>query len=80
MLGYLISPKWGAFMYNIAHHLGLGIGFFIYGYFYMNTTCLAIAGVILAHSAFDRILGYGLKYNRDFHETHLGKIGKNKSN
>ena len=40
-------------------------------------TELEIAGIILlAHSAFDRMLGYGLKYSDSFKNSHLGKIGK----
>ena len=36
-----------------------------------------LAGLILfGHAAWDRLLGYGLKYNDSFHKTHLGWIGK----
>jgi hypothetical protein len=31
---------------------------------------------LLGHSSFDRVLGYGLKYDDDFKHTHLGWIGK----
>jgi hypothetical protein len=38
---------------------------------------LALAGVImLGHSSFDRVLGYGLKYGDSFRHTHLGWIGR----
>jgi Domain of unknown function (DUF4260) len=33
--------------------------------------------IILGHSSFDRILGYGLKYSDAFQHTHLGMIGRN---
>lgn len=31
--------------------------------------------VLLGHSAFDRLLGYGLKYGTGFGNTHLGRVG-----
>ncbi|MFN3665935.1 MAG: DUF4260 family protein, partial [Sediminibacterium sp.] len=34
--------------------------------------------VLLAHSTFDRVAGYGLKYFDSFDHTHLGWIGKSK--
>jgi hypothetical protein len=38
---------------------------------------LLLAGtVLLFHSAFDRALGYGLKYVSGFQHTHLGQIGR----
>jgi hypothetical protein len=33
----------------------------------------------MAHVGFDRFLGYGLKYASNFHDTHLGKIGRGRS-
>ncbi len=38
-----------------------------------------IASIQLGHSAMDRVFGYGLKYTTGFQDTHLGKIGKAKS-
>lgn len=75
MLGYVFNAKIGAVCYNIFHHKGLAILFFLAGFYVENTT-LQLAGIILfAHSAFDRMLGYGLKYERGFKYTHLGEIG-----
>jgi hypothetical protein len=31
---------------------------------------------MFSHAAFDRMLGYGLKYEQGFRHTHLGTIGK----
>lgn len=76
MLGYLANPRIGAIIYNIFHHKLLGIGLFIIGIWF-SLSALALAGVILfGHAAMDRIFGYGLKYNDNFHHTHLGWIGK----
>nr|WP_227009131.1 DUF4260 family protein [Christiangramia fulva] len=36
-----------------------------------------MAGIILfARSSFDRMPGYGLKYEKGYKFTHLGEIGK----
>lgn len=78
MVGYLRNPKTGAFIYNIVHHKATGIILFILGLMTSNQL-LILSGIILfSHSSMDRSLGYGLKYNESFNNTHLGKIGKNK--
>ncbi len=79
MLGYLVNTKTGAFCYNLFHHFGTGILCFLLGK-YLGITEVEVAGIILfSHSAFDRILGYGLKFTNGFGNTHLGKIGKENS-
>lgn len=76
MIGYLRSPKIGAYCYNLFHHKLVAIILLILGYA-LNTPVLALMGLILfGHSAMDRMLGYGLKYQDDFKHTHLGWIGK----
>jgi len=76
MIGYIISTKAGAALYNFFHHKGLGILVGITGLL-MNNQEMMFAGIILfGHSAMDRLFGYGLKYNDDFKHTHLGSIGK----
>ncbi|SDR80209.1 DUF4260 domain-containing protein [Christiangramia echinicola] len=75
MLGYLVNTKVGAIFYNIFHHKGLAIVIGLIGY-YLKLQELEVAGIILfAHSSFDRLLGYGLKYEKGFKFTHLGEIG-----
>ncbi|MDN3595479.1 DUF4260 domain-containing protein [Zunongwangia endophytica] len=75
MIGYIFSKKMGAFLYNLFHHQGLAILFWLVG-FHLQLEVLQLIGVILfSHSAFDRILGYGLKYEKGFKFTHLGEIG-----
>ncbi|QQR86884.1 MAG: DUF4260 domain-containing protein [Flavobacteriales bacterium] len=90
MLGYLVSPRVGAFSYNLLHHKGVAIAFLlialpqIFGVWHpiswwMNELDLFIAGIILyGHASMDRIFGYGLKFGDNFHHTHLGWIGKMK--
>ena len=76
MVGYVFGNKIGAFSYNLFHHRGIAIIIYLIGiYFHQNE--IQLAGVILfAHSSFDRMLGYGLKYEKGFKYTHLGLIGK----
>jgi len=75
MIGYLLGPKVGAWTYNLAHHKGLAVILFVLGA-YLQWPELQFAGlIILGHSSFDRMLGYGLKYTDSFHHTHLGRIG-----
>ncbi|WP_026956778.1 DUF4260 domain-containing protein [Algoriphagus vanfongensis] len=76
MLGYLIHEKAGAWTYNLLHHRGLAIVLYFSGYF-LESIPLTLAGIILfSHAAFDRIFGYGLKYEKGFHFTHLGNLKK----
>ena len=41
-----------------------------------HDTMLLVGILLFAHSCFDRVWGYGLKYTDSFQHTHLGKIGK----
>lgn len=76
MIGYAFGNKVGAILYNFFHHQLLGIGIYILG-FYGENQWMELMGIILfAHSAMDRIFGYGLKYYSGFRDTHLGRIGK----
>lgn len=76
MLGYLFNNKSGAFLYNVFHHRGIAILIFIIGIYFSNSE-LQLSGIILfTHSSMDRMLGYGLKYEKGFKYTHLGEIGK----
>jgi hypothetical protein len=75
MLGYLVSPKVGAFTYNLLHHQGVALLTAVIGGVFGSEVVVFIGLLLLAHSAFDRIFGYGLKYATDFKDTHLGRIG-----
>lgn len=74
MLGYLAGPRAGAFSYNLAHHKALALAVGAAGW-WLASVPLAVAGaVLLFHSAFDRVMGYGLKYATGFRDTHLGHL------
>lgn len=76
MVGYLINPQIGAWLYNFFHHKLLAIIVFVLGHYTDNQTLILSGTILFAHSAMDRIFGYGLKYEDAFTNTHLGKIGK----
>jgi len=76
MLGYAVNPRVGAITYNIVHHKGIAILFYLIGFFLFNMELQFTGIVLFGHSAMDRILGYGLKYTDQFQHTHLGWIGK----
>ncbi|GAA4494865.1 DUF4260 domain-containing protein [Hymenobacter ginsengisoli] len=74
MLGYLAGPRVGAASYNLAHHKALAIA--VAGWVLGQPVLVLVGTVLLFHSAFDRLLGYGLKYSTGFQDTHLGRVGK----
>jgi ABC-type nitrate/sulfonate/bicarbonate transport system permease component len=78
MLGYLAGTKVGAFTYNLFHHKGVAIIVAAIGLYLANNIIIAIGILLFAHSSFDRMFGYGLKYPDSFQHTHLGMIGKKK--
>ena len=71
MLGYLVNTKIGAYIYNLAHHRAVGIIVIGVGLLLASNVCIAIGILLFAHSSFDRMLGFGLKYNDSFKHTHL---------
>lgn len=78
MLGYLYGNKTGATIYNLWHHKGIALAIGIAG-IYLNDEILQLTGIILfSHASFDRMFGYGLKYEKGFKFTHLGEIGEEK--
>lgn len=74
--GYLAGPKIGAWAYNAMHSTILPLGLLTVGFGFAPPLVLSLALIWLAHIGFDRVLGYGLKYERGFGFTHLGRIGK----
>ena len=79
LLGYLFSPKIGAFTYNCTHSIIGPTILLLLSVLVTNDTALYVSMIWFAHIGFDRALGYGLKYGSDFHKTHLGKIGSRSS-
>lgn len=74
MLGYVFGNKIGAFSYNLLHHKGIAIGCYLLGVYLVNEPLQCAGSILFAHAAFDRIMGYGLKYDTGFKVTHLGNL------
>ncbi len=74
ILGYLAGPRVGAFCYNVAHHKALALAVGVAGWYLTSNVVLLAGTVLLFHSAFDRLMGYGLKYATGFRDTHVGVL------
>ena len=74
MLGYLMNVRAGAAFYNLVHTLTVPLALLFVSYLQHWTLATSIALIWTAHIAFDRLLGYGLKYPTFFKDTHLQHI------
>jgi Domain of unknown function (DUF4260) len=74
MVGYLLNPRLGATLYNLAHTLSLPLALLLTAYLLHWRLAPAIALIWIAHIAVDRLLGFGLKYPAAFKDTHLQHI------
>ena len=74
MLGYLANPRLGAAIYNLGHFLVVPLALLAAGYTTRRPQLMAIGLIWLSHIAFDRMLGYGLKYPAQFKDTHLQHV------
>jgi hypothetical protein len=78
MLGYLLGSRAGAILYNLFHHRAIAAVVAVTGLYLQMDVLTAVGLLLFAHSSFDRMLGYGLKFSDDFKHTSLGWIGKGK--
>lgn len=76
MLGYLAGPRVGAAAYNLTHALLAPLVLAAFGLWAGSVTVVAVALVWVAHIGIDRALGYGLKHQTGFGDTHLGRVGR----
>ncbi len=74
MIGYAVGPAVGAATYNVAHHQGVAVTVCLLGALLASEPVLLAGTVLFGHSAFDRVLGYGLKYPDAFKHTHFDGI------
>jgi hypothetical protein len=72
MLGYLAGNKIGAICYNAVHIYAVPLVIGCFGLANGSSVLQAVALVWIAHIAWDRMLGFGLKTPRGFKFTHLG--------
>jgi hypothetical protein len=77
MLGYLRGPVVGARLYNLAHTYATPA--LVAAVSLASGWSLSWATLWAAHIGFDRMLGYGLKYETAFTDTHLGTIGRSRA-
>lgn len=75
LLAYLRGPRVGAQAYNAAHSLLGPIAVAVAGLVAAQAVLLSIALIWAAHIGMDRMLGFGLKYEAGFSDTHLGRVG-----
>lgn len=79
MIGYFISNKVGAIIYNTVHSFFIPAALLVIYVFTNENILLFVALLWLFHIFVDRTFGYGLKYPKGFRYTHLGTIGRVKS-
>lgn len=75
MVGYAKSSRTGAALYNLAHSYPAPAVLGVLASVAEQPLWQGVALVWFAHIGMDRALGYGLKYDTDFRDTHLGRIG-----
>lgn len=74
MAGHMTGAKWGASFYNLAHTYILPV-FLLAVYWFTGGVWFLWLGLIwLAQIGFDRLLGFGLKYETAFKDTHLQRV------
>jgi hypothetical protein len=78
MLGYLGGPRAGAWCYNAVHSWIAPAVLWLAAMAGDWPFMAQIAIILAAHIAIDRALGYGLKHESGFKDTHLGRIGKSR--
>jgi hypothetical protein len=74
MVGYVAHPRLGAASYNLGHFLLMPLLLSAAGWWTGRPLWCALAAIWFSHIAFDRMLGYGLKYPGEFKVTHLQHI------
>ncbi len=73
-LGYLAGAKVGVATYNLFHTYVLPSALAAYGLLWNNPVAVSLALIWFAHIGMDRLVGYGLKYESGFKDTHLGRV------
>ena len=74
MVGYFVDKTRGAYIYNVGHTYLLPSILFLYSLSTSQETLIMLAIIWCAHIAIDRTLGFGLKYESDFKDTHMQKV------
>jgi len=70
MVGYVAKPRIGVPLYNIGHPYAVPVALGAFGYALAASLGVALALIWAAHIGMDRALGYGLKRQSGFWDTH----------
>lgn len=73
MLAYLAGPRVGSLGYNLVHTYTAPLALAGIGVRAGVELAILVAAVWAAHIGADRLLGYGLKYETGFRDTHLSR-------
>jgi hypothetical protein len=76
MVGYLVGPRPGALIYNLAHNWAAGVAVLALAWWLGSPAIGLVGAILVAHTGMDRAAGYGLKYPTAFADTHLGRLGR----
>ena len=79
MMGYFRDTSVGAFCYNVGHSYFLPSLVVLFGWEWHHILPIAVGVIWIGHIGMDRLLGYGLKYDDSFKNTHLGNLAKKQS-
>ena len=71
MIGYLGGPRVGSLSYNIVHTYTLPIALGSLGFRADIRVTILLAPIWAGHIGADRLVGYGLKFESGFTNTHL---------
>lgn len=71
MVGYLAGPRIGSHVYNTAHTYSLPVALAAGGLWVDARLPVLVALVWVGHIGMDRFVGYGLKFDSGFKDTHL---------
>ena len=74
MVGYLFGKKVGAPLYNAGHTYTAPFLLWLVVYFAHQPSLFPLCLIWAAHIGFDRLLGYGLKYESGFKDTHHSRV------
>lgn len=74
LIGYLIDKHCGAILYNLAHTYLFTLSIAFAGMAMQNNLLIAIGVIFTSHIGLDRLLGFGLKYDSGFKDSHLQRV------
>jgi hypothetical protein len=74
MLGYMANKKLGALFYNLGHTYAVPFLALAVLWLSGHASNFWLTLIWFAHIGFDRLLGYGLKYETAFKDTHLQRV------